>query len=93
MFTLVPRSVLGGATLVMFGTVAASGIRLMGANGFGRKSSLVVATSLGAGLAVTLESRLLMHFPDWAQQLFGSGIMTGTVAALLAQALAGRDDG
>ena len=90
-FTLVPRAVLGGATLVMFGTVAASGIRLMGANGIGRKSSLVVATSLGAGLAVTLEPRLLAHFPDWAQQLFGSGIMTGTTAAICAQALAGKD--
>ena len=90
-FTLVPRAVLGGATLVMFGTVAASGIRLMGANGIGRKSSLVVATSLGAGLAVTLEPRLLAHFPDWAQQLFGSGIMTGTTAAICAQALVGKD--
>ena len=90
-FTLVPRAVLGGATLVMFGTVAASGIRLMASGGFGRKSLLVVATSLGAGLAVTLEPRILSQFPDWAQQLFGSGIMTGTVAAVLAQALAGKD--
>ena len=90
-FTLVPRAVLGGATLVMFGTVAASGIRLMASGGFGRKSLLVVATSLGAGLAVTLEPRILSQFPDWAQQLFGSGIVTGTVAAVLAQALAGKD--
>ena len=90
-FTLVPRAVLGGATLVMFGTVAASGIRLMASGGFGRKSLLVVATSLGAGLAVTLEPRLLSQFPDWAQQLFGSGIVTGTVAAVLAQALVGKD--
>jgi xanthine permease XanP len=90
-FTLVPRAVLGGVTLVMFGTVAASGIRLMGSAGYGRKSMLVVATSLGAGLAVTLEPRLLAQFPDWARQLFGSGIMTGTVAAVAAQALAGRD--
>ena len=90
-FTLVPRAVLGGATLVMFGTVASSGIRLMATGGFGRKSLLVVAMSLGAGLAVTLEPRLLSQFPDWAQQLFGSGIVTGTVAAVLAQALAGKD--
>jgi xanthine permease XanP len=90
-FTLVPRAVLGGVTLVMFGTVAASGIRLMGSAGFGRKSVLVVATSLGAGLAVTLEPRLLGQFPDWAQQLFGSGIVTGTLAAVAAQGLAGRD--
>ena len=48
---------------------------------------LVVAASLGAGLAVTLEPRILSQFPGWAQQLFGSGIMTGTLAAILAQAL------
>ena len=90
-FTLVPRAVLGGATLVMFGTVAASGIRLIGSSGLGRKSSLVVAASLGAGLAVTLEPRLLAQFPEWARQLFGSGIMTGTLAAILSQALAGKD--
>jgi xanthine/uracil permease len=40
---------------------------------------------------VTLEPRLLGQFPDWAQQLFGSGIVTGTLAAVAAQALAGRD--
>ncbi len=90
-FTLVPRSVLGGATLVMFGTVAASGIRLMGNSGFGRKNLLVVATSLGLGLAVTLEPRILSQFPSWAQQVFGSGIMTGTLAAILAQALVGKE--
>jgi xanthine permease XanP len=90
-FTMVPRAVLGGVTLVMFGTVASTGIRLMGSAGFGRKSLLVVATSLGAGLAVTMEPRLLSQFPGWVQQLFGSGIMTGTVAAVVAQTLAGRD--
>lgn len=52
---------------------------------------LVVAVSLGAGLAVTMEPRLLAQFPDGFRQLFGSGIMTGTVAAVAAQALAGRD--
>ena len=90
-FTLVPRAVLGGVTLVMFGTVAATGIRLMGSAGFGRKSLLVVAASLGAGLAVTMEPRLLAQFPGWVRQLFGSGIMTGTVTAVVAQALAGKE--
>ena len=89
--TLVPRAVLGGVTLVMFGTVAATGIRLMGSAGFGRRRLLVVAASLGAGLAVTLEPRLLAQFPGWVRQLFGSGIMTGTVTAIVAQALVGEE--
>jgi xanthine permease XanP len=91
-FTLVPRSVLGGVTLIMFGTVAASGIRLMGTAGHGRKSLLAMATGLGAGLAVTLEPRLLAQLPDWARQVFGSGIMTGAIAAVVTQALVGKDD-
>ena len=90
-FALVPRAVLGGATLVMFGTVAAAGIRLMAAGGLGRKSLLVVAASLGAGLAVTLEPRILAQLPAGFRQLFGSGIVAGTATAIAAQALAGSD--
>ena len=90
-FALVPRAVLGGATLVMFGTVAAAGIRLMGSAGFGRKNMLVAAAGLGAGMLVALEPRVLAQFPEWFRQLFGSGIVTGTLVAAVAQAVVGRD--
>lgn len=45
-FSLMPDPVLGGATLLMFGTVAAAGIRIVSSQEIGRKETLVLAVSL-----------------------------------------------
>lgn len=49
-FSLMPDPVLGGATLLMFGTVAAAGIRIIAAQDINRKATLVLAVSLSLGL-------------------------------------------
>ena len=49
-----PDPVLGGATLLMFGTVAAAGIRIVSSQEIGRKETLVLAVSLSLGLGVEL---------------------------------------
>ena len=48
-FSLMPDPVLGGATLLMFGTVAAAGIRIISSQEIGRKETLVLAVSLSLG--------------------------------------------
>ena len=48
-FSLMPKPVLGGATLLMFGTVAAAGIRIISAQKIGRKATLVMALSFSFG--------------------------------------------
>ena len=44
----------------------------------------------GAGLGVVLRPDALGMLPGWARSLFGSGVVTGTVAVLAAQAILGR---
>lgn len=53
-FSLMPEPVLGGATLLMFGTVAAAGIRIIAAQKIDRKATLVMALSFSFGLSVEL---------------------------------------
>ena len=53
-FSVMPDAVLGGATLLMFGTVAASGIRIIAAQDIDRKAILVMALSFSLGLSVEL---------------------------------------
>lgn len=53
-FSLMPEPVLGGATLLMFGTVAAAGIRIISAQKINRKATLVMALSFSFGLSVEL---------------------------------------
>ena len=53
-FSLIPDCVLGGATLLMFGTVAAAGIRIIASTSINRKAVLVMAISFAMGLSVEL---------------------------------------
>ena len=86
-FSLMPEPVLGGATLLMFGTVAAAGIRIIAAQPIGRKATLVMAVSFSLGLSVELVPDILNQLPDTLRGIFSSGITTGGLAAILSNVL------
>ena len=86
-FSLMPDPVLGGATLLMFGTVAAAGIRIIASQNINRKATLVIAISFSMGLSVELVPEILSQLPDTIQSIFSSGITTGGITAILTNAL------
>ena len=86
-FSLMPDSVLGGATLLMFGTVAAAGVRIVSSQNIGRKETLVLAVSLSLGLGVELMPDILAHAPQAIKGIFSSGITTGGLTAIIANAV------
>nr|WP_308535669.1 nucleobase:cation symporter-2 family protein [uncultured Prevotella sp.] len=86
LFSLIPDCVLGGATLLMFGTVAAAGIRIIAATEINRKAVLVMAISFAMGLSVELVPDILTQMPDVIKNIFSSGITTGGLTAILANA-------
>lgn len=86
-FSLMPDPVLGGATLLMFGTVASAGVRIIASQPLDRKATLVVALSFSLGLSVEYMPAILTHLPDTVQRIFSSGITTGGLTAILANAL------
>lgn len=86
-FSLMPDSVLGGATLLMFGTVAAAGIRIISAQEINRKATLVLGVSLALGLGVELMPEILSSAPQSIKEIFSSGITTGGLTAILANLL------
>ena len=86
-FSLMPEPVLGGATLLMFGTVASAGIRIIAAQTIDRKATLVMALSFSLGLSVELVPEILSQLPETVGNIFSSGITTGGVTAILANAL------
>ena len=87
LFSLIPDSVLGGATLLMFGTVAAAGIRIIAATKIDRKGVLVMAISFSLGLSVELVPNILDQMPAIIKSIFSSGITTGGLAAIVSNAL------
>lgn len=81
----VPSAVLGGAGIVLFGTVAASGIRTLSKVNYTNNMNLViVATSIGFGMIPIAAPNFYDHFPHWFATIFHSGISS---AALMAIAL------
>lgn len=86
-FSLMPDPVLGGATLLMFGTVAAAGIRIIAAQDIDRKATMILAISLSLGLGVELMPDILRNISLDLRGIFSSGITTGGLAAIISNML------
>ncbi len=79
----IPAPVLGGAGIVLFGTVAASGIRTLARVRYDDNANLViVATGLGAGLIPIIAPHFYDAFPAWFSTIFQSGISSAAVVAI-----------
>lgn len=83
-FSFMPEPVLGGATLLMFGTVASAGIKIIASQPLDRKAILVIAISFSMGLGVELYPAIFTQFPETIKNIFSSGITTGGLAAIVA---------
>ena len=80
----VPAPVLGGAGLVMFGTVAASGLRTLAEADFkGNDNLTVVAVSVAVGMLPVGVPTVYEKFPDWFQTVMNSGISAGCLTAIV----------
>lgn len=84
----VPTMVLGGAGLVMFGMVAATGVRILAGVNFAtnRNNLFIVAVSLGFGMIPLIAPNFKMWMPHAIHPLIESGILLASVAAVLLNA-------
>ena len=75
---------LGAAGLVLFGTVAASGIRTLAKVDYNQNMNLIiVATSIGVGLLPIVAPQFYHHFPEWFATIFHSGISATAMMAVI----------
>lgn len=80
----VPTPVLGGAGIVLFGTVAASGIRTLSKVNYKNNVNLIiVAASLGFGMIPIAAPTFYHNFPNWFETIFHSGISSAAIMAIL----------
>ncbi|WP_123920517.1 nucleobase:cation symporter-2 family protein [Georgenia muralis] len=87
----VPRAVLGGAGIALFGMVVAAGVRTLVKVHFTNTNILVVAIAVGIALLPTVQPEIYANFPSWFQLIFDSGISAGAIAAILLNLLLNRD--
>ena len=82
--TIIPTAVLGGATVVMFGMVVASGINMISTVDFSNNNNLlIIACSISLGLGATVVPELFAVLPETVRIIFGDGIITGSLCAIV----------
>ncbi|MER5393553.1 nucleobase:cation symporter-2 family protein [Saccharopolyspora sp. NPDC002686] len=84
----IPQPVIGAVAVVTFAALTVSGIELLSEVDFSRSGNLVVVMiALGVGLAPTGAPDLYHQLPFVAQVFLDSGVATGTVLAVVLNAL------
>ncbi|MBT0722303.1 nucleobase:cation symporter-2 family protein [Rosenbergiella collisarenosi] len=78
-----PKPVLGGATLVMFGSVVAAGIRIMTRETLDSRGMLIIALSFSVGIGIESQPNFLSAMPQFFQTLFQNAVTSGGTLALL----------
>ncbi|AEI46397.1 nucleobase:cation symporter-2 family protein [Paenibacillus mucilaginosus] len=82
--TVIPSAVLGGAMIVMFGSVAASGISILSAVDLRKDSNLLIAAcSIAVGLGSATLPQMFDQLPGFAKMLLQSGIVSGSLTAIV----------
>ncbi|AHG72930.1 Uracil-xanthine permease [Mannheimia sp. USDA-ARS-USMARC-1261] len=88
----IPTPVLGGAGLMMFAMIIAAGIQMLDKVERSKRNGLIIAISIGCGLAVTTRPELLDKLPSFVKEVFGSGITVGSLFALILNLILPKDE-
>ena len=78
-----PKPVLGGATLVMFATIAAAGVKILSQVELSRRNMLIMAVAFGLGLGVTMVPDALNSLPELAKNVLSNAVTMGGLAAII----------
>ena len=70
LLTTIPQSVLGGCTIMMFGSIMFAGFGMLAKSGFSNRNMIIVSLSLSIGLGFTQASQMFSIFPQIIQTVF-----------------------
>ena len=76
-FATLPEAVLGGCTIMMFGTILSSGVQMLADAGFTQRNIVIASLSLSVGIGFTSTTEIgLWHlFPSFVQSVFASNVV------------------
>ena len=84
LFSTLPDAVLGGCTIMMFGSIILTGFQMIAKAGFTQRNITIAALSLAIGIGFTQVSEIFAGFPDLAQSIFvGNSVALVFVMAIV----------
>lgn len=76
-FTTLPDCVLGGYTVIMFGSIMMSGVRMMHDAGMDQRNTLIAATCIFLGVGVTQVDGFFNELPSFIGDIFAGNMVAG----------------
>lgn len=91
-FTTLPACVLGGCTVIMFGSIMMAGIKMMLDAGLDNRNTLIAATALCMGVGATQVEGFFDHLPAICGEIFAGNMVAGVfVVGLIMELLLPKD--
>ena len=91
-FTTLPDCVLGGCTVIMFGSIMMAGVKMMIDAGLDNRNTLIAATSLCLGVGVTQVEGFFDYLPSIFGEIFAGNMVAGVfVVGLIMELLLPKD--
>ncbi len=90
--SIMPNSVLGGAAVMMFASIAVSGIQLITKEPITQRNGTILIVSLGLGYGLGSTAGTLNHLPQFVQLIFGgSGIVPAAIFSIFLNIILPKD--
>jgi NCS2 family nucleobase:cation symporter-2 len=91
-FATLPEAVLGGCTIMMFGSIIIAGIQMIARCGFNQRNNTISALSFGIGIGFTMVPNIFSVFPKMVQEvLANNSVAVVFVVAIILNLLLPKD--
>ena len=86
-FNIIPDPVLGGALILLFGIITATGMRIIFTDPMTRRSILIIGISIGVGVGAAFQPDFTKNLPVWLGDLLHSPVAAGGLTAIFTNLL------
>lgn len=86
-FNIIPDPVLGGALILLFGIITATGMRIIFTDPMTRRSILIIGISIGVGVGAAFQPQFTANLPHWLGDLLHSPVAAGGLTAIFTNLL------
>ncbi|MFW5672150.1 MAG: uracil-xanthine permease family protein [Acetivibrio ethanolgignens] len=83
-FSTLPQPVLGGCTIMMFGTIVVSGFTMLSKCGFTQRNTVIAALAISIGIGFTQVPGIYSAFPKMVNDIFGGNPVAGVFVIAMA---------
>ncbi len=81
--TTIPNAVLGGAVVIMFGLIAAAGMKMLSSIPFNKRNMLIIGVSMAVALGLRGQEALYANVSDGTKAILNSGLIPGAIVSII----------